>query len=443
MFDFKPLPSEDHERYVALSVQVPRRQFLDAIDAERRSLELHLHSPELLRRGTNRAQKARMAELRKLLRQDIVAQMRRGERRRFRGPVSIEIDLHAVSTEAAASSPPAVKAYLDLLQGPVYEDDRSVRHLRVARHARDNPTLREPPEDWLYAGERRRPRGPAEGVDVRIRVLPMRLYTTDFDRAFDLREQVFGDSERYRSWDHQLDHPFWAVEWRPNEDDDRLSVLRAEHRDDLENRGLYELGGFYDTETMRGLRLAQRHRREREIRALRHRLFLDQRPQDYDRPGPRSELDELLWKGMGEHADLLRDRDLLMPGSFFLPLPPEAHGDGPWKRTVTAAMAEHRERFPGFSAEPLDRALALDIAVRGAGANRRDLDNLARDILVPFEESYCAGRRGTVVSYRVYEAEGPRDEVRVLVMADERLHQLEDAIAKARNWILLHGPQFR
>jgi hypothetical protein len=55
--------------------------------------------------------------------------------------------------------------------------------------------------------------------------------------------------------------------------------------------------------------------------------------------------------------------------------------------------------------------LALDIAVRGPAAGK-DLDNLARDVVVPFEEVFCANERGTVASYRVYraarESGGPR-----------------------------------
>jgi hypothetical protein len=131
-----------------------------------------------------------------------------------------------------------------------------------------------------------------------------------------------------------------------------------------------------------------------------------------------------------------------MAGSFFLPLPPKTSKGDDWRDMVRDAMEEHRRKFAAIASEPLDTGLALDISVRGAGTNRRDLDNLARDVLVPFEQLYCANERGTVVSYRVYEAEGPRDEVRVLVMTDSRLHQLEDAIAQARHWSLSHGPQF-
>lgn len=439
----KPLEGAELDQYVRLSRAEPRRLYLDAIDAERRSLELYLESDQLLRQAGNRIQKARMDAVRADLKTQVRTQMQQLRRRAFRGPVSVELDLHAVAVEKPPSSPPTVKAYLDLLKGLVYEDDRSICHLRVARHARDNPMFREPPEDWLFRPDRRTPHGPPEGVAVRLRIMPQRVYTTDYDRAFRLRDKIWEGAGFRSRWADDDGHPFWEPGWQPDEDDDRLDELRAEHRADLNDEGpLYGSGGLYDDESMQAARTRERQQRVREYRALRHKLLLDQRPQNYDRPGPRSELDELIWSKMGEYAKLLRDRDALMAGSFFLPLPPETSTGTAWRDMVRDAMDEHRRKFAFIAKEPLDTGLALDIAVRGAGANRRDLDNLARDVLVPFEQLYCADERGSVVSYRVYESEGPREEVRVLVMTDSRLHQLEDAIAQARLWNLSHGPQF-
>jgi hypothetical protein len=54
-----------------------------------------------------------------------------------------------------------------------------------------------------------------------------------------------------------------------------------------------------------------------------------------------------------------------------------------------------------------------------------DLDNLARDILERFERLCSAGNRGTVASYRVYEAHGDRAGVRALVIGDDVLHAFE------------------
>jgi hypothetical protein len=89
--------------------------------------------------------------------------------------------------------------------------------------------------------------------------------------------------------------------------------------------------------------------------------------------------------------------------------------------------------------------LALDIAVRAPTAlNARDLDNLARDVVVPFEEVFCANQRGTVASYRVYRAEGATGPpgVRLLVIGDERLDAFERAVRDARRWILARGPRY-
>jgi len=103
-------------------------------------------------------------------------------------------------------------------------------------------------------------------------------------------------------------------------------------------------------------------------------------------------------------------------------------------------MEAHRAKVP-ILARPLDTPLALDISVRGAGTGRKDYDNLAHVVLPPFEEIFCEGQRGTVVSYRVYEGEAEQPGVRVMVMTDERLQDMEDAITGSRDWILRHGPQ--
>ena len=53
-------------------------------------------------------------------------QMRAQRRRRFRSPVALRIELFAVDLERPPGTPPSVKAYLDLLQGLAYDDDRDV-----------------------------------------------------------------------------------------------------------------------------------------------------------------------------------------------------------------------------------------------------------------------------------------------------------------------------
>jgi hypothetical protein len=51
--------------------------------------------------------------------------------------------------------------------------------------------------------------------------------------------------------------------------------------------------------------------------------------------------------------------------------------------------------------------------------------------LVPFEEQLCVAR-GTVASYRVYEAVGEPAGVQIRVLDDSRLLDLEVAMARAR-----------
>ena len=69
---------------------------------------------------------------------------------------------------------------------------------------------------------------------------------------------------------------------------------------------------------------------------------------------------------------------------------------------------------------------------------------MARDVVVPFEEVFCANERGTVASYRVYHAtpDAGSDGVRVLVSGDERLAAFEGAIRASRDWLLSHGPRY-
>jgi hypothetical protein len=387
-----------------------------------------------------------MDRIRDELREQIRAQM--VGRRRFRGPVSVEIDLHAVGIVQPPASPPSVKAYLDLLgkrgaKGLVYEDDELVRHLRVRRHAADHPIRRAQPEDWLYMDDPRFPWGPSAGVRVVIVIRPLRVYVADYDRLFRRREQIFGDHATDRNWDD--DKPagarFWTRGWDDIRDSDRLRDLRSEDADDANSRGRFAPGGLYDhSSEMSVMRDEQRRRRRREIKALLDRLLLDQRPDDLDRPGPVAEVDRLAWASIPELLAMKRHHPV-MAGVFYVPLPPNTKGGPNWSQTVRHEMEAHQTKLGIHGRRlDLDTPLSLDISVRGAGAGRKDYDNLAHLLLPPFEEIFCAGRRGTVVSYRVYESEGNEPGVRVMLTTDSRLQALEDAISASRGWVLRHGP---
>lgn len=437
-----PATPEQLRRYGELLARQPRRDYLDAIDSKRRALTLLLDSDRLLRVADNNRQARTMDQIRGKLREQIRAQMI--GRRAFRGPVSVEVDLHATGAVQPPASPPSVKAYLDLLgkrgeKGLVYPDDELVCHLRVRRHALDHPISRAHPEDWRHMGAPRFPWGPPTGVRVRIVVRPLRVYIADYDRLFRRRDQVFGDHEGQLDWyeDEPEGGRFWARDWDDFRDSDRLDELRMEDFDDANDQGLYTPGGLFDhSPEMSDVRAEDRRRRHREIKALRDRLLLDQSPGDLDRPGPVAEVDRFSWASIPELMAMKRHHPV-MAGVFYLPLPPEIKGGPDWSQTVRDEMGNHRAKV---LARPLDTPLSLDISVRGAGPGRKDYDNLAHDLLPPFEEIFCAGRRGTVVSYRVYESEGNEPGVRVMVMTDQRLHDMEDAIAASRDWVLRHGP---
>lgn len=436
------LSRAQQQRYARLRAHQPRRDYLDAIDSERRALVLQLDSDRLLRVPDNSTQRRTMDRMRTNLRRQIRAQM--SGRRPFRGPVSVDIDLHATALARPPASPPSVKAYLDLLgkggEGPVYRDDELVHHLRVRRHAPDHPLNRAHPEDWLHMDAPRFPWGPAAGVRVRIVVRPLRLYIADYDRLWRRQDEIFGDPrDRRDSYDEPAGSRFWDRGWDPLRDDDRLEDLRKDDFDDANDQGLYAPGGLYEgSPQMAGIRAQQRQRRSREIKVLLDRLLLAQHPGDLDRPGPAPEIDRALWASIPEFLAMKRDHPI-MAGVFYLPLPPETKGAPDWSQSVRREMEAHRAKIQ-LLGRPLDTPLSLDISVRGAGSGRKDYDNLAHIVLPPFEEIFCGGRRGTVVSYRVYTSEGDEPGVRVMVTTDQRLHDMEDAITTSRDWMLTHGP---
>ena len=74
------------------------------------------------------------------------------------------------------------------------------------------------------------------------------------------------------------------------------------------------------------------------------------------------------------------------------------------------------------------------------GENSKDIDNLAHVVLQAFEELFCGQNRGTVTSYRAYRAEGGEPGVRVIIMAGERLDQLQDAMDATRDYLMSRGP---
>lgn len=428
----------EEQLWEAAAVHSDRRTFLDAVDAQRRRIRLKLVSDELLRKGETRAQKRRMQRLASDLRAQLSNQLRVLGRHAFRGQVAVEIDLRVVSIAQPPASPPAVKAYLDLLEGLAYADDSAVAYLRVTRHAGDNPWFwrTRGAYDLLYGSLPRIPHGPKNHVEVKIAIQPVRTYVADFDRVFDLRELVFeGD------WDDrdEFGAEFFSQRFDHGPDDNRMDDLAEEERDYLAGRGIYASDGPFVLDTE--LRECLCQMRRAEMRALRAKLLLDVGLREIDRPGPPSLMTRLVWREDPRYQEWAT-REIVGPARFTLPLPPIRSGGPRWRETVRETMAAHHSGWRVLDALH-GRAVALDIAVRGTDENPRDLDNLARDVVVPFEETFCSRQRGSVASYRVYTAEVGPPGVRTQVIGDERLESLERAIDSARNWLLARGPRFR
>jgi hypothetical protein len=409
-----------------------RRTYLDSVDAERRRLRLSLVSDDLFRKGSNPGQRRRMRRLAPELRNQARMQMRAKSRRAFRGEVAVEIDLHAVRVEQPAASPPAVKAYLDLLEGIAYPNDEVVSYLRVTRHAGDNPWFRREGDnfDLLYGSRPRIPYGPEGHVEAEVLIQPVRTYISDFDRVFRLREEVFGDG-----WEIG-DEPgaeFFSKQFDHGADSLRMDDLLEEEEDDQ------AAGGVSSFDAALGERF--RRMRQAELRALRRKLLLGHGPDSMDRPGPPSPFTQWLWR-LSPDLKTMQTETLRGPGRFILPLPPTTSGGEAWRETVRGAMTSHHSGW-GILDALQGTALALDIALRGVTQSPRDLDNLARDVVGPFEEVFCGDERGAVASYRVYRADLGPPGVTVHVLADERLESLERAIDSARQWMLARGPRFK
>jgi len=261
-----------------------RRHYLDALDVRRRQLRLRLVSDRLLRKPDNAKQGKVMERLATELRGQVRDQM--GRRRRFRGPVAMTIELHATSLDQPPGTPPSVKAYVDVLQGLVYRDDRDVHLLRVARNASDNPIVRASDRSWIWSGEMPRfPHGPEEGVAVAITVWPVRLYASLYDAMWLNQSEIFDDA---RFGDAAGAAFFGTDIVADDQARDELDELLAEEAAEYEGSGaLYGPGGlFADDAEGRALRAESAALRREQIRGLRNRQLLRQRPTIADRPGP-------------------------------------------------------------------------------------------------------------------------------------------------------------
>ena len=261
-------------------------------------------------------------------------------------------------------------------------------------------------------------------------ITPLRLYVADYDRVFARRD----DLTRDRDVDHEAVAFFEEDDARDFRHDE-LDDLRKERRDDARHEGLYSR---YDAELAGGMRKY----RERRISELESNLIFRARPDRYDRPGPDlAARDNELFEAAGMPAlDPWTRYEL--PGTMWLPpllLHSRQSGEPRWSELAREQLEAHRASWR-ILPDAFDQPLALDIAIHGAETTTHDIDNVAHTVLQAFEELYCADRRGTVVAYRVYRQASAEVGVRVHLMTDRRLWQLDAAIDEARHAVLREGP---
>jgi Holliday junction resolvase RusA-like endonuclease len=389
------------------------RDYLDAIASWSRRVLLQIETVELLRKPRGRSQARRQEHLLEDARSQLRTEMRARRRRAFRGEVSVELTIFAPSDVVAPSAPKSVKRYLDGLNGIAYADDRQIAHLVVRRFADDHPYRQHSPSA---------PRSPSPArthPSVHVSVMPLRLYVADYDRAF---------AGRARRHDEELD------EEQDYEDRRELSRLYEEREQDAEGDGIYGLGNTDLVGTLRDLR-------ETEIRRLEINRLLRQEPDRSDRPGPAPNRHLTLRESGNDVALLLRRYGI--PETIWLPplLTERRDGEGePWARLARNQLIAHREKWGPILPDFFDQPIALDIAIFGTGTSTHDIDNVAHVILQNFEELYCQDRRGTVITYRVYRRTGEQSGIRVQLMTDERLRQLEQMIEEARSDVIRAGP---
>lgn len=299
------------------------------------------------------------------------------------GPVAVSLSVYPPIVQGQQPElPRVVKAYLDALEKIAYDDDRQVEYLEV----RLSP-MRHPMMDAYTPRD-----DDSRDASVFIEVEPVVEYTERYDRA--VRTALI-----------KRDPPWWP-EWSVR---DEIELTRL--RRDLQRGSETEAGPLREL-----------------VRMHEERRLTDGVLADIDRPGP------LPRAGQAVHRILpiqrfLRATRRRSGAALWVSLPGAARdSSAAWKQEMQGALDAFRLRSVGL---PLRGFVALDIAVRGASLEGKDLDNLAHSILVPFEEILCV-RRGTVIAYRVYTAPGGPEGVQVRVLDSNRLLQLNIALIGMR-----------
>ena len=300
---------------------------------------------------------------------------------RLAGPVAVTLSLHPpVGGGQQPELPRVVKAYLDALEGIAYDDDRQVEYLEV----RQSP-MRHPMMDGYVPRD-----GESDDASVFIEAEPVKDYTDRYDRA--VRTGLF-----------KREAPWWP-EWSMR-DEIELAKLRRELQRTLES---------------------ERGRLPERIRIDEERRLTDGVLADIDRPGPLPQAAHAVHRMLPIQRFLRATR---RRAAFWVSLRGGPRDSSAvWKRELQDAVEDFKRRSVGL---PFRGFIALDIAVRGASLEGKDLDNLAHSILVPFEEALCISR-GTVSAYRVYTAPGDPEGVQVRVLDSNRLLALKNVLESLR-----------
>lgn len=299
------------------------------------------------------------------------------------GPVAVSLSVNPpVVGGQQPELPTVVKAYLDALEGIAYDNDRQVEYLEV----RQSP-MRHP----MMAGYVPRDADSTE-ASVFIEVEPVEDYTARYDRA--VRAALL-----------RRESPWWP-EWSMR---DQIELARL--RRQLQRTPQSERGPLREV-----------------IRIDEERRLTDGVLADIDRPGPLPRAAQAVHRVLPLQRFLHGTR-LRSGAAFRISLPGGPRDSSVvWKQELHDALDEFKRRSAGL---PLRGFVALDIAVRGASLEGKDLDNLAHSILVPFEEALCV-RRGTVSAYRIYTAPGEPEGVQVRVLNSNRLLGLNIALGRLR-----------
>jgi hypothetical protein len=409
-----------------LSAESEERDALAAIAAGRRELELPLRLDRVLRDGGRKA----MNVVRAQGAEQIVDRLEELGRSRFRGKISLILDIEFPAAHNQPALTRAAKGYIDLLHchNDVLVDDAEIDHLVVLGRT-----------------------GAGSAAAVTIRCTPIGLFTHDYDRVFRIANELASeDDEPPPRFIDGKPVPFDPTTWGLHDfgTTDRELLMFDEgilrRVEDLDAQAAEQLAEDPDADvdydasptewelTDPDVREDIRGAFEPKTAIARGHWLANQSLDALDRPGgPPEWLDEVRARDVAD----IRSADDSTPGCFHLPAPRDAPGTrAAWEAAVHATFAARlqqppwrRARFPG--------PIALDIALRGDAASFKDVDNRARDIITQFNTA-DAHAKPVLGGYRVYRlADADVNDIRVRILPEPRLRQLTMALLASREFI--------